>query len=170
MRSSVSDEPPIFATFAGLTPAPGALGPHYFVSGASGAFLSPVEFATKEGDYPASLVFPDRDAWSGYVRRRPLRRWGFSKIAKSVLARAVHGLEGVLWDQDDEQFLSLLHVEATLSPGGWQVTMTPYFQESLDDLYPGLAAGTEVSVSAGLPAPPAAGLARCRQPSIQLYP
>ena len=163
-------EPPIFATFAGLTPTPGALGPHYFVSGASGAFLSPVEFATREGDYPASLVFPDRDAWSGYVRRRPLRRWGFSKIAKSVLARAIHGLEGAMWDRDDEQFLSLLHVEAALSAGGWQVTMTPYFQENLDDLYPGLAAGTEVSVSAGLPAPPAAGLAKCRQPSIQLYP
>jgi hypothetical protein len=87
-----------------------------------------------------------------------------------VVARAVHSLEGAVWDQDDEQFLSLLHVEASLSSGAWRVTLTPYFQASLDDLYPGVPAGTRVSVSEGLPVPPPEGLARCRQPSIQLYP
>jgi calcineurin-like phosphoesterase family protein len=163
-------EPPVFSKFAGLTPGPDAAAPHYFVSGASGAFLSPVEVATNEGDYPASVVFPDRDAWSAYVHRRPLRRWGFSRIAKSALARAVHGLEGAIWDQDDEQFLSLLHVEADKTTGGWRVSLTPYFQQDLDDLYPGVPEGTQVSVGEGLPPPPAAGLAKCRQPSVQLYP
>jgi hypothetical protein len=162
--------PPVFSAFAGVPPGEGAGGPHYFVSGASGAFLSPVEYATNEGEYPAAVVFPDRDAWTGYVHRRPLRKWGFSRLAKSVVARAVHSLEGAVWDQDDEQFLSLLHVEASLSSGEWRVTLTPYFQASLDDLYPGVPAGTRVSVSEGLPVPPPEGLARCRQPSIQLYP
>ncbi len=163
-------QPPVFSNFAGLTPAANASPPHYFVSGASGAFLSPIEFDANAGDYPATTVFPDRDAWGKYIKSRPLRKWGFSKIARSMLARVVHSVEGAIWDQDDEQFLSLLHVEATASAAGWRVTLTPYFQENLDDLYTGVASGTRVSVRDGLPAPPAAGLAKCRQPSIRLYP
>jgi hypothetical protein len=61
-------------------------------------------------------------------------------------------------------------VEAVASGGDWRVTLTPYFQESLDDLYPGVPPGTRVSVSDGLPAPPPEGLAKCRRPPIQMYP
>lgn len=161
-------KPPVFSTFAGIPPGPAP--PHYFVSGAGGAFLAPVTFLKNSGDLPAFDIFPDREAWKAYIARRPLKRFGFGHIAKTFAARIVHGIEGALFDQDEEQYLSLLHVTAQRGDDGWRVLLTPYFQRSLDDLYEGAPAGTQVSVREGLPPPTAAGLAKCRQEPVQVYP
>jgi hypothetical protein len=163
-------QPPAFAEFAGVSPASGDARQHYFVSGAGGAFLSPVTFALSSGTHPPTAMFPDQMSWKEYISRRPLKRWGFSKIAKTVAARLVNSVEGALWDQDEEQFLSLIHVHARNDGSGWRVALVPYFQRSLDQLYEGMPRGTKVSVRDGLPVPTSAGLASCRQPAIQLYP
>lgn len=160
--------PPVFSKFAGVPPGPNP--PHYFVSGAGGAFLSPVIFSTDSGDFPASHVFPDLDAWKTYVNRRPLKKWGFGAIAKTLLARVVNSVEGALFDEDEEQYLSLLDVRAARGPDGWRITLTPYFQRSLDDLYVGAPKGTQVSVREGVPRPTPAGLEKCRQEPLRLYP
>jgi hypothetical protein len=123
--------PAEFARFlsGGTTP-----GPHYFVSGSGGAFLSPIEFERTRGRYAASHLFPDRKQWKAYARlsKKAASVLGF---ARTALARAISSLSGALFDRDIARFQSLLRVQVTPTASGLTATMTPYFQDSLEELY-----------------------------------
>jgi len=126
--------PAEFARFlsGGTTP-----GPHYFVSGSGGAFLSPVEFepAGSKGQYSASHLFPNKQQWKGYARLTK-KAASVVGLARSGLARFVSSLSGALFDQDLARYQSLLRVQVAPDAAGLlTATMTPYFQESLEALY-----------------------------------
>jgi hypothetical protein len=110
-------------------------GPHYFVSGSGGAFLSPIEFEAAHGLFAASYLFPNKKQWKDYARLSKKAASALG-LARSALARAISSLSGALADQDVARYQSLLRVQVTpAAGGGFTATMTPYFQNSLEELY-----------------------------------
>jgi hypothetical protein len=155
--------PATFASFIAGAPVPA---PHYFVSGAGGAFLSPISFDRANGTYCAEAVFPDKDDWMHYVRTgsRALGRFG---LFRSVLARAVRSLEGAFHDSDLAKFLSLIHIRVTHTGGRWGAKLVVYAQPSLEGLYAGVDDVT-VNVREGQPPPPPANVAACARLTLDL--
>jgi hypothetical protein len=156
-------KPETFASFVAGAPVPA---PHYFVSGAGGAFLSPISFDRANGTYCAEDVFPDKDDWAQYIRAgsRTIGRFG---LFRSVLARAVRSLEGAFHDSDLARFLSLLQVRVAQVGGRWEAKLVVYAQPSLEALYQGVE-GVTVNVRDGQPPPPAANMAACERLKLDL--
>jgi 3',5'-cyclic AMP phosphodiesterase CpdA len=153
-------------TFARFVAGAAVPAPHYFVSGAGGAFLSPVTFDDTSGTYPAQIVYPDRIGWKHYVRRAS-RTVGLLGSVRNVLARFVRSLEGAVWDSDLARFLSLLQVRVFKVGEEWQATLVVYAQPSLEDLYAG-AGDITVNVRDGQPLPPEANVTACERLKLEL--
>ena len=156
-------KPETFASFVAGAPVPA---PHYFVSGAGGAFLSPIKFDPTKGTYCADTVFPSRDDWAGYVRLGS-RAVGVFGLFRSALARAVRSLEGAVHDSDLARFLSLIQVRVAHANGQWQAQLVVYAQPSLEALYEGMQEVT-VNVRDGLPPPSPANVGGCELMKISL--
>jgi hypothetical protein len=128
-------EPDEFARFVsgGMQP-----GPHYFVSGSGGAFLSPVEFEItrrRKDQFAARRVFPDKKQWNDYASRakKAASRTG---LARSPLARAINSFGGAFSDQDLAKYQSLLRVVVRPdAAGSLHAELIPYLQTKLEDLY-----------------------------------
>lgn len=153
-------------TFGSFVTGADVPAPHYFVSGAGGAFLSPVTFDTTKGTYCAASVFPDRNDWNTYIRLGT-RTVGMFGLFRSVLARAVRSLEGAVRDEDVARFLSLLQVRVSRTSSGWTAKLVVYTQPSLEALYAGVE-GVTVNVRDGQPPPPAANVAACERLTVDL--
>lgn len=153
-------------TFASFVAGANVPAPHYFVSGAGGAFLSPISFDRESGTYCADAVFPDKDDWAQYIRAGS-RTVGMFGLFRSVLARAVRSLEGAFHDSDLARFLSLLHVRVSHAGGRWEAKLVVYTQPSLEALYDGVD-GVTVIVREGQPLPPAANVAACERLTLDL--
>jgi hypothetical protein len=153
-------------TFARFVTGSAGPAPHYFVSGAGGAFLSPVNFDGTSGTYPADVVFPDKAEWRKYVRgaSRAVSLFG---TLRSVLARAVRSMEGAFWDEDLARFLSLLQVRVSRVNGRWQATLVVYTQSSLEELYAGCDVAM-VNVRDGQPPPPPTNVTACERLELEL--
>jgi 3',5'-cyclic AMP phosphodiesterase CpdA len=157
--------PRTFASFVTGTDVPA---PHYFVSGAGGAFLSPINFDAAKGTHRADVVFPDRSDWRQYVRLGS-RTVGVRGLARSVLARAIRSLEGAFHDSDLARFLSLIQVRVAQVNGRWDAKLVVYGQPSLEALYAG-ARDMTVDVRDALPLPPAENVAACERLTLDLQP
>jgi hypothetical protein len=155
--------PETFGRFVVGTDVPA---PHYFVSGAGGAFLSPIAFDTTKGSFCAADVFPDASDWKHYVRIGS-RTVGVFGLMRSVLARAVRSAEGAFHDSDLARFLSLLQVRVAYANGRWEASLVAYTQPSLEALYDGVD-GVAVDVRDGYPPPPPANVARCVRLTLDL--
>jgi hypothetical protein len=152
-------EPMEFARFVsgGMQP-----GPHYFVSGSGGAFLSPVEFeltGRKKTQFSARRVFPNKKQWNAYASsaKKAASKAG---LARSALARAINSFGGAFSDQDVARYQSLLRVVVRPDPGGMlRAEMIPYLQTKLEDLYFDQP-DARVMVRDGQPLPTAEGMDR----------
>lgn len=155
--------PQTFASFVAGAEVPA---PHYFVSGAGGAFLSPINFDQTTGTYCAKELFPNRTDWQQYVRLGS-RTVGVRGLARSALARAIRSIEGAAHDADLARFLSLIHVRAAVVDGRWEAKLVVYAQPSLEALYEGIDDVT-VNVREGQPPPPAENVAACERLKLDL--
>jgi hypothetical protein len=122
-------EPEVFAKFVSGGAKPG---PHYFVSGSGGAYLSAVNFKNNSGQFQARRLFPNRAQWRAFAGK--VKAAASAPGHSNVFFRAVSAFSD---DQDLARFQSLLQVRVERDPGSGRLnaSMIPYFQNSLEDLY-----------------------------------
>jgi 3',5'-cyclic AMP phosphodiesterase CpdA len=107
--------------------------PHYIMSGRGGAYLNATTF--KGNDFPCSERFPSEAQWRDYCKGiRRVRR--LELLQKNLIGKAVAFVDrDSSFDDDTEDFLSMLLVEVDRTTSPAAVRVTPVYLQNLAVLY-----------------------------------
>jgi hypothetical protein len=136
--------------------------PHYYVSGAGGAFLGSTDFPNTP--YAPASTFPDRDAWRRYASRprQIAGKIGLDDLVVSRIAERVN--RDALSDEDPTEYFSFVVVDV----GPQSALVRPFFVEKLAEFYKGRPKGSVIELADRSFALDGAQLQTCFQPGITL--